>query len=659
MRLRRLQLTNFKGVRSFVLDAGGKDCSILGDNGSGKTTIADAITWLLFNKDSHGNSDFSIKTIDPETGEVLHGLEHTVEASFDLDNIKYITLKKTYAETWTKKRGNPVAEFTGHTTVYEVNGVPVKMKEYNEQVGKIADPEMFRLLTQPNYFPEQLPWQKRRSILLEVCGDVSGQDVIASSAELQPLAEIIAGRSLDDHKKTVQASMKKINDELKQIPVRIDELARQTFGTDGEISLADNRKQETETVAALDEVKTRIARADAGSESATLKKDLATAEASVLDIENLHRQELNEIAAGKEKELAGLKASLVTAEDRLRGALQAHARKCGETMVDERPVINAEIEKLRAEWFEVDAMKYRPEEKKCPTCGQDIPEAEDAEEQFNRRRSERIEQIEAMGRELKGVLAEAESMVASASKRIADESFALAKEVELIEAEVKGLSAVRDDLAEEIRVIRSRPAMERADYKEAAVKVANLKSRLATAQSGNASLEMDTLTRERDRLTSLLDRIRQRITLAETKEKNDVRVSELKAEEKRLAGEYERLANELHLMEQFTRAKVDMLEDKINSKFSMARFKLFEEQINGGLADCCSVTVNGVPYSAGLNNGARINVGLDIIDTLSKHYGVSLPVLVDNAEAVTELLPIDAQVVRLVVSADHKELTIA
>lgn len=658
MRLYKLQLNNFMGVKEFTLNPMGKDISILGQNGAGKTTLATAICWLLFGKDSRGKADFEIKTLD-ETGEALHGLEHTVEADFEIHDGKYLTLKKTYAEKWEKKRGSASSTFTGHETLYWANGVPVKMKDYKEQVGAIADEEMFRLLTQPDYFPERLDWKKRRSILLEVCGDVSDQDVIASSAELQPLAAIIAGRSLDDHKRTVAASMKKINEELKNIPPRIDELARQTFGTDGEVDLAANKAQEVQALQDLDDIKARITASDAGSEAAQLKKELAQTEAAVLDIENLHRQELNEVAAGKEKELDGLRIRWNDLHSQFLAASGAHQRVCAAVPVDNRASINAEIEKLRAEWFEVDSLVYRPEEKACPTCGQQIPEAEDAEEQFNRRRAERLEQINAKGHELKGLLEAEEVRIVAATKQLADETAAMAEKVAKLEAEMNGVSTARDALAEEIKAIRSRPAMSRADYQEATVKIANLKSRIAAAQSGNASLEMDTLTRERDRLTSLLDRIRQRISLAETKAKNDTRIEELKAEEKRLAGEYERLANEVYLMEQFTRAKVDMLESAINSKFSLVKWKLFEDQINGGLQDCCSPTVSGVPYSSGLNTGSRINAGIDCINTLSAHYGISMMIIVDNSESITKLIDTDAQVIRLVVSPDHKTLTIA
>ena len=146
MRLIDLKLFNFKGIRSFELKSDGKDVSIMGDNGSGKTTLADAFMWLLFGKDSQNKTDFEIKTLGPD-GEPEHGLEHTVEARLQLPNGKQLTLKKVFSEKWTKKRGSATAEFTGHTTDHYIDGVPVKKKEFDEQIAEIADEEIFRLLT--------------------------------------------------------------------------------------------------------------------------------------------------------------------------------------------------------------------------------------------------------------------------------------------------------------------------------------------------------------------------------------------------------------------------------------------------------------------------------------------------------------------------------
>jgi hypothetical protein len=101
-----------------------------------------------------------------------------------------------------------------------------------------------------------------------------------------------------------------------------------------------------------------------------------------------------------------------------------------------------------------------------------------------------------------------------------------------------------------------------------------------------------------------------------------------------------------------------MLTEKINSKFALVRFKLFETLVNGALSETCVCTVAGVPFEGALNHGARVNAGLEIINTLARHFGFAPPVVIDNSESVTSLLPTVGQQIRLVVSAADKSLRI-
>jgi len=136
------------------------------------------------------------------------------------------------------------------------------------------------------------------------------------------------------------------------------------------------------------------------------------------------------------------------------------------------------------------------------------------------------------------------------------------------------------------------------------------------------------------------------------------RIAELKAREKDLSAQIEELNRQVFLTEEFTRRKVAMTEEGINSKFKHARFKLFDQQINGGISDCCEVLYQGVPYGTGLNNAARINVGIDVINTLAEFYGLTAPIFIDNAEAVTKLEESTAQMIRLIVSEPDKTMRV-
>ncbi|MEH6943512.1 ATP-binding protein, partial [Bacillus sp. JJ722] len=230
LRLVRLSLRNFKGVKEFTLDARGYNARVFGDNATGKTTLFDAFVWLLFDKDSQNKKDFSIKTL--VAGKEVHNLEHEVEASFLLDG-KEITLRKVFAEKWTKKRGSATSEFSGHTTSYFVNSVPSKKKEYMDEVASIIQEDVFKLLTSPSFFNEQLKKEERRKTLLEICGDISEEEVIASDSALSSLPTILQGRTIENHRKIISVRRTEINKELEKIPVRIDEITRSLPNVDG------------------------------------------------------------------------------------------------------------------------------------------------------------------------------------------------------------------------------------------------------------------------------------------------------------------------------------------------------------------------------------------------------------------------------------------
>ena len=133
------------------------------------------------------------------------------------------------------------------------------------------------------------------------------------------------------------------------------------------------------------------------------------------------------------------------------------------------------------------------------------------------------------------------------------------------------------------------------------------------------------------------------------------RIQELKEDARNASEVLEGIDSMLFAIEEFVRYKARFVEESINDLFRVASFRLFREQANGGLEERCDAQYGGVPF-LGLNNGRKVNVGIDIINALSRHYGVLVPLFVDNAEAVTQLEASDTQVIRLVVSESDKEL---
>ena len=232
MELLKLTLTNFEGIKKMTIPFAGSSAAVYGDNGTGKTTIADAQAWLLFGKDSAFTQNFLPKPRDGR-GEELHSLDTGVEGIYRLDDGTEITLRKVFAEIWKKKRGSTEAVFSGHTVSYYVDGVPKKEKEYNDILESIADIQALMLLSMPQYFPEILDIKKRRELLMSLEKDIHEFDVISACTDLEPLRHLMLKPGatanwydMDEFVQMEKAAAKKANDDLKEIPGRIDELTR-------------------------------------------------------------------------------------------------------------------------------------------------------------------------------------------------------------------------------------------------------------------------------------------------------------------------------------------------------------------------------------------------------------------------------------------------
>ncbi|WP_411955119.1 hypothetical protein ACKXGF_04985 [Alkalibacillus sp. S2W] len=647
IKLLNLKLTNFKGVKEFELNAEGQNVKVYGDNATGKTTIADGFQWLLFDKDSNNKKDFQIKQVDDQ-GQEIHNLDHEVEAIFLINN-QELTLKKVYKEKWTKKRGSVNKEFSGHTTDYFIDGVPSKKKEFTDKVAEIIDEDVFKLLTSPSYFNEQLHWKDRRNTLLEVAGDVSDEEVYSSNQDLEKLKDILDNRSVDDHKKVIASKRKEINEELERIPVRIDEINRNLPDVDGltkegiQQSL-DSYQQE------IDQYQSKINDIRNGSDINNLKKKLSDIDLEVSNLKNEYEQqgqaELNKTKISKQEQESN------------KSIIQSKIDTVEQEIGRKKKVISdneAEMEQLRNNYHEVNQDQFEHDEEcECPTCGQELPEEQveasrqKAEEEFNKLKARKLERIQSDGIALK-------QKNDNLKVEIENHETEIKKYKEQITEIDKLIKKCDDKISElENQVV---DVTETEAYQEKMKERQDIEAKIADYQSSiEASIQenetnIQDLKEKQKGLQADLSKLEQ----AETSQK---RIAELEQQEKDLAAEFEQLEEELYLAEEFIRTKVNLLEGKINDKFKYARFKLFKENINGGLEETCETLFEGVPYSSGLNNAARINVGLDIINTLSKHYGFNAPIFVDNAEAVTELIDTNAQTISLVVSEQDKALRV-
>jgi len=636
MRLLKLKLNNFKGIKQFTLDTQGGNVDIFGDNATGKTTLYDAFLWLLFDKDSQNKKDFSIKTLD-KGGSVLQGLDHAVEGTFDLDD-KLITFTKSYSEQWTKKRGSAEKTFTGHTTDYYIDLVPVKKKEYEARIAEIVKEDIFRLLTNPAYFNEHLNWQDRRKILLDVCGDISDAEVIASDKSLAALPEILQGRKLDDHKKVIASRRTKINDELKKIPVRIDEVERSL--PDIDVS-GDKLRADIDDIRAQIKAKEQeLSQIESGGEIAEKRLQIREIEGDLISIKNDVQGQTSTQIDAKNRELNKVKTQIADLENEI-----SNKRRTLESNHRVSKQVEDDLAATRAKWFEVDGRQFSFEQNdSCPTCGQSLPEdkltaaREKALADFNQRKAADIERINLDG------------------KQLAEKKGCLIGEIAKPEADIKNLSKQLPGLNEQANHLRvlienlikdSNVYLEDPTYLKKLAEKQGVEDAVAQLQDDNSQAK-DKARQEISKLNSSLQDYQSQLAKIDQVKQGKKRIQELSDQERELAAEYERLEGELYLAEQFIRSKVSLLEEKINGKFKLARFKMFNVLVNGGLEEVCETIYEGVPYGSGLNTGHRNIVGLDIIRTLSEYHNFVAPIFVDNAESVTSLPDMDAQIIRLI-----------
>jgi DNA repair exonuclease SbcCD ATPase subunit len=651
MKLLKLILKDFKGMHEFVLDLQGENAAVYGENGTGKTSLFDAYNWLLFGKDSANKADFQIKTLD-EAGEAFHNINHEVEGTFEIQD-KTVSLRKVYYEKWTQKRGNVTSEFSGHTTDQYIDGVPVPKKQYEKFISEIVDESIFKLVTSPAYFNEHLSWQDRRSVLLEICGDVSDADVIdsavtAGNKDMASLLNLLnSGRTLDDYRKVLAARQSVINKDLKEIPSRIDEVKR---------GLPDISGIKTEVLQGeIDSIKTQqqtkqqeIVRIQNGGQVAEKQKALSEMEGRIIDSKNRFKSEFGDKVHSKKMQLNDLKMKLSAAGNKLESNLQtieknqAEMKRC-----------DMSRETLRGKWQKAYENQFAFDQSDiCPTCGQPLPVAQieaarqKALEQFNLAKSNELESINTEGKRHKektGALQTANETLQRENESYLLEKQQLEQEINKLQAEIDGVNAP---------TIESDP-----EYLKALQDKAEIQEQITALQSESQTV-IRSIQSEMDVLNAEIASREKTMACFGQYEKGQKRIKELEGKEKELSAEYEVLQHELYMTEQFIRTKVSMLEEKINSRFQYARFKLFDVQVNGAVNECCEVTFKGVPYSSGLNNAAKINVGLDVINTLSEHYDFSAPIFVDNAESVTQLIPVKGQVVSLVVSKADKALRV-
>ena len=644
-----MTLNNFKGIRYLTLDFTNAETWIYGENGTGKTTVCDAFSWLLFGKDSKGRSDsnFNIKTLD-ESGKPILKIEHYVSGLLSVDG-KSVKLQRRYVEKWVKPRGTTEETLKNHQTEFYVNDVKLATKqEYDSTVASILPEDVSRMITNPFYFTSLNP-DVQKSMLLDMAGDVTDEDVAGLKPEYVELLAQLSGKSLAQYSKEIAARKKAIKDELVVIPSNIE--------------TANRLKPEEEDWVALDAELT---------EKRTKKAEL---EASLSDKSKLVEEEYKR-KANIQKAIGEKRISLTKKENELRATadkgrndvslkirdmeykLKLHegdlVRKRNEISSYEAQIqrMNTELDTLRGQYRQIsqEQLTYPEGAFVCPTCHRQL-EADDIaakqhemEANFNQSKSARLQANSTKGKGIKATLEETKKKREDALAKVAE----LEAMIEQIKADIEAQKASMPESVDVRQLIESD-----ADCIAIRNEIAELENQLTMEAKPVDTTDLKDGIKVLD---SAISELVKRLAKREAIERADKEIATL--EEKRIANNQALadLEKTEFVMLDFQKAKDNELMKRINGMFQIVSFSFVNEQLNGGEKLTCVCTIDGVPYPD-LNDAKKLNAGLDIINAMCKVKGISAPIFIDNRERVNKIIPTISQIINLVVSHD-KELTI-
>jgi DNA repair exonuclease SbcCD ATPase subunit len=610
--LKELELINFKGLSgSWQFDP--VKNVFFGQNGTGKTTLYDAPTWLLYGKDSAGSAKFDIKTV--VDGEPLSKTDHSVFALYDIDG-EEIRLGKTFKEKYRTPRGGTEEIKDGNEVVYIVDGEEVKAKAFESTIAEKFGP-WFKLVSDPKHGAE-LPWKERREIITGMAPDIDRDQIIDS---IQDLRELLNGKEIEKAKTIADQRKKKVNKEIADIPAKIEEHQLKLEQAGG-ITLKEAQKATVFAGAEVDKARKAIADFESGDNSE-----------NIAELKRLNEQLMKAEQDFTQKKTAAynvdsqVKLDILNIDNQLKNErenLKDHQWKKQELLAEYKRI------KVRTP----DSHPCTHYNESCPYYQQEIPAdyMERYQEQFNRKLSQDKEKNIARGKDVAAEITRIEKHIAELEAKKA--------ELEKVEPDPILKSETTDQIEkirDSIGDIRSKTDNRPGTPTELTEALETAKSNLTAAQETEAAIKAVEDSRQR--------------------------IAELEEQKQTLSGENDRIQKFLALYDEYNKQVAEQTEAPVNAMFEVVNFRMFEklEKTEDGeqvLKPACTVMdKRWRSYDGALSNGEKIQAGLDMIRTFSKHFGVQAPVFVDNAESVTGPIELDCQVIELRASKEHETLT--
>lgn len=646
IKFKKIRIRNFRGLVSFEANLEGRSVRISGANGLGKSSVADAITWVLFGKDSRRRTAFPIDPVDDE-GRIIHNLDVSVELEMLIDG-QPTTLRRRRSEKWVQKRGMTTEQLDGHQITCYIDGRPLPSSDFSSHVDTIVKEELFRALTTPDYFPS-LPMDQQYRLLVKIVGTRTLAEIAAKDEEALKVVDELGQRSLDQYRQGLTYDLQRTRKELELIPVRLSEV--QGFIEQVKAKGADGKTAQRHAKGI--EEKLRQVTQEIDSMAGVVRAESARYNDQRAYIQQLRQQRaaIEDRIEKQNREARTLHQSLVCkAKEELEATEERHTAAKTMLGLHERRLKDLEqhLTDFRSRWEEVERLSFswNAEEAVCPTCGQPLPQDQaeqkrvEAEMRFNERKMRQQDALDEEGKKL-----------AASKQRLQDLSAAAREEMATAE---RLMPEARERLSKaEAEPIEQADYHDASDWQRLSNEIDQRMKELEQTTQAQEPPQLAALRTEEQAYRKELRLLEQTIDRSKQIDEYIRREKELQKWRTTLSGDVARMQTRLEAAERLQLMEANDLQKRVNELFPSVRFRLSRELLNGREVGHCELSVDGVPYS-GLSTSERINAGLELINALARHYNIVAPIVIDNAEAVNKVAPTLGQQILLEVSPAKK-----
>lgn len=646
IKFKKIRIRNFRGLVSFEANLEGRSVRISGANGLGKSSVADAITWVLFGKDSRRRTAFPIDPVDDE-GRIIHNLDVSVELEMLIDG-QPTTLRRRRQEKWVQKRGMTREQLDGHQTTCYIDGRPLPSSDFSSHVDTIVKEELFRALTTPDYFPS-LPMDQQYRLLVKIVGTRTLAEIAVKDEEALKVVDELGQRSIDQYRQGLSYDLQRTRKELELIPVRLSEV--QGFIEQVKAKGADGKTAQRHAKGI--EEKLRQVTQEIDSMAGVVRAENARYNDQRAYIQQLRQQRaaIEDRIEKQNREARTLHQSLVCkAKEELEATEERHTAAKTMLGLHERRLkdLEQQLEDFRSRWEEVERLSFswNAEEAVCPTCGQPLPQDQaeqkrvEAEMRFNERKMQQQDALDEEGKKL-----------AASKQRLQDLSAAAREEMATAE---RLMPEARERLSKaEAEPIEQADYHDAADWQRLSSEMDQRMKELEQTTQAQEPPQLAALRTEEEGYRKELRLLEQTIDRSKQIDEYIRREKELQKQRTTLSGDIARMQTRLEAAERLQLMEANDLQQRVNELFPSVRFRLSRELLNGREVGHCELSVDGVPYS-GLSTSERINAGLELINALARHYNIVVPIVIDNAEAVNKVAPTLGQQILLEVSPAKK-----